>query len=105
MTYGLKVWNSAGVEVLNLANNTGLIIAQFNYGPLTTSGGYQYIVTNNDFVGCTAFTVPTRTRMFTNSNATIVGNQLITRIQCTADGSGGATATYVAVYVIDPGSL
>lgn len=105
MTYGLKIWNPSGVEVLNLTNNTGLIVAQYNYGPFSSSGNFQYIETNDSFLGCTAFSIIVRSRMFTQVNATVVGNQVITRISCVSSGGSELLTTYVATYVIDPGSL
>ena len=105
MTYGLKIFNSSGVETLNLSSNTGLIVAQYNYGPLTATGGYLYTATNANFANCYAIAIPTATRMFTDVYAEITGTTLNVFIQTTADGSGNPTDTYVAVYVINKGSL
>lgn len=105
MPYGLQVFNASGTEVLNLSNNTGLIVGQYNYGPFTATGGYSYSVTNPSFANCYALALPTIARMFTDIYATITGTTLNIYIYTTSDGSGSATDTYVTVYVIDKGSL
>lgn len=105
MSFGLKIFNSSGTEVLNLSNSTGLIIAQYNYGPFTSTGDYTYSVTDSRFVNCYAIALPTMARMFTDVYASISGTTLTTYIHTTSDASGNPTNTYVAVYVIDKGSL
>jgi hypothetical protein len=105
MTYGLKIFNSSGVETLNLSNNTGLIVAQYNYGPLTATGGYLYTVTNANFANCYAIALPAMARMFTDVYAEITGTTLNVFIQTTADGSANPRDTYIAVYIINKGSL
>lgn len=105
MTYGLKIFDSSGVEVLDLSNNTGLIVGQYNYGPFTSTGDYSYSVTNANFANCYALALPTVARMFTDIYATISGTTLNVYIHTTSDNSGNPTDTYVTVYVIDKGSL
>lgn len=105
MSYGLQIFNSSGVETLNLSNNTGLIVAQYNYGPFTTTGDYSYTVTNSNFSNCYAIALPTMARMFTDVYSAISGTTLTTYIHTTDDGSGNPTDTYVTVYVINKGSL
>jgi len=105
MSYGLKIFNSGGIETVNLTSNTGLIIAQYNYGPLIGTNDFLYSVTDSRFVNCYAIAVPTASRMFTSVFTSFSGTTLNTYIHTTADNSGNPTDTYVSVCVIDKGSL
>lgn len=104
MAYGLKINDSSGNEVLTLANSTGLIIAQYNYGPFTATGDYFYNETNANFINCQALIIPTRTRMLTNVSTSFSGTTLNVYIHTTAAGNSPFD-TYVAIYVIDKGAL